>query len=179
MNTAVVFFSGVVTVVAACQNAAPIAPPAASMAPAPSAVSSPMPVDAADFPDASSERPPDAAALEANTGDHLALCIRRERDLPIDEAGGLAPKPLPRRLYWIQIDDGERIEVRPDTGTLVSLDDGTQPHRVALFRGARRVAAASIRFDPRGLCLGLSNYSGSVSVYTWDAKRCGCADAPP
>ncbi len=105
----------------------------------------------------------------------VAVCIRRERDLPIDEAGGLAPKPLPRGVYWIQIDGRPPIELRADTGTSVPDLDLTQPHRVALFRGDQRVAAASMRFDSQHRCLGLANYSGSVALSDWDMKRCGCS----
>ena len=90
------------------------------------------------------------------------------------------PKPLPRGLYWIQIDDGPRVEVRPDTGTWLPPVDTTQPHRLSLFRMDRRVASSPVRFDRSDACVGLSNYAGSVSVYgSWDAKRCGCSNDAP
>ena len=117
-----------------------------------------------------------SAASPAPPVDHAVLCVRREQGLPIDEAGGLAPVPLPRGLYWIQIDEGPRIEMRPDMGTRVLDVDLGQRHRVALFRKDRRVAVARLNPTKRDVCVGLSNYARSVSIYDWGAKRCGCAD---
>jgi len=172
--------------VAACRdtpgNVWPVSP--VTSAPATSGTPGGSIPDAGDAPEGGSpDASTDAGATETavtTAGNALAgICIRRERDLPIDEAGGLAPKPLPRGLYWIQIDDGPRMEVRPDTGTRLPPVDTTRPHRVSLFRKDRRVASSPIRFDRSDVCLGLSNYSGSVSVYGWDAKRCGCANDAP
>jgi hypothetical protein len=109
-----------------------------------------------------------------------ALCIRRERDLPINEAGGLAPKPMPPHLYAFQIDDGQPVDVRPDAGTLVRGLDLAQGHRIVLLRKGRHVATATVQLEPRELCIGLSNYSGSFTVYRdWGWKRCGCAPPLP
>jgi hypothetical protein len=76
-------------------------------------------------------------------------------------------------LYAIQVDDGPRVAVRPDTGTSAPDIDLSLIHRVVLSRAGHRVAAARMRFDPERLCLGLSNYSGTFSEYDYDLARCG------
>jgi hypothetical protein len=102
-----------------------------------------------------------------------SVCIARERTLPIDEAGGLAPVPMPRGLYLVRVDAGAEIPIRPDRGTLVRGLDPRRPHVVALFRRGRRIAATTFRASPgKPLCFGLSNYSGGIAARP--LAQCGC-----
>jgi hypothetical protein len=102
-----------------------------------------------------------------------SVCIARERVLPIDEAGGLAPVPMPRGLYSVRVDAGAAIPIGPDRGTLVRGLDPRRSHVIALFRNDRRVATT--RFRPslgKPPCFGLSNYSGGIAERP--LSQCGC-----
>src|SRR5262245_3940375 len=66
-------------------------------------------------------------------GRRTRVCIRRQRELPVDQAGGLASKPLPVGLYSIQIDDAARVDVSPPRGTALEVEP-TRGHRAVLFR---------------------------------------------
>ncbi len=102
-----------------------------------------------------------------------SVCIARERVLPIDEAGGLAPVAMPLGLYAVRVDAGATIPIRPDRGTLVRDLDPKRRHTVALFRANRRVATTGFRSSPgKPLCFGLSNYSGGIAERP--LAQCGC-----
>jgi hypothetical protein len=102
-----------------------------------------------------------------------SVCIARESTLPIDEAGGLAPVPMPRGRYSVRIDAGAEIPIRPDRGTLVRALDPRRFHVITLFRHHRRVAATTFKAAlGKPLCFGLSNYSDGLARRA--LSRCAC-----
>jgi hypothetical protein len=46
-------------------------------------------------------------------------------------------RPLPPDSYFMKVDDGPRVEVRPDTGTSIGKLDLAEAHQVSLFSRAR------------------------------------------
>jgi hypothetical protein len=103
-----------------------------------------------------------------------SVCIARERDLPIDEAGGLAPVPMPRGLYSVRVDARAAIPISPDRGTLVRGLDPARSHVIALFQYDRPVTAIRFRVSSgEPVCFGLSNYSGGLEEGR-PLSQCGC-----
>jgi hypothetical protein len=113
----------------------------------------------------------DAAVRDAVGADHTAGAKRV--CLMADYALGYQGESVQPELFWVQIDDGPKVELRSNGtgGTWMDVTDSERMHEVALFRHDQRVRVTRLKLEP-GAVIGL-NPSG-IQIEPYAPRGFGC-----